>query len=47
MIDLISTLQLYWVFENAFVKREYYKDYKDGIHIKTEFKKVLEKENFI
>lgn len=47
MIDLLSTLQLYWVFENTFVKREYYKDYKGGIHIKTHFKKVLEKENFI
>lgn len=47
MIDLISTLKLYWVFENEFVKREYYKDYRGGIHVKTEFKKILEKEKII
>lgn len=47
MIDLLSTLKLYWVFENAFVKRQYYKDCRGGIHIKTEYKKILEKENIL
>lgn len=30
----------YFVFENAVVRREYYKDSLGGIHIKTMWKKI-------
>jgi len=30
----------YFVFENAFVRREYYKDSLGGIHIKTQWKAI-------
>jgi hypothetical protein len=30
----------YFVFENAFVRREYYKDSRGGIHIKTLWKAI-------
>jgi hypothetical protein len=34
------TLTLYWVYENDFARREYYRDSGGGIHIKTIWKRL-------
>lgn len=38
LTDIAPTLTLYWVYENNFARREYYKDSKGGVHIKTIWK---------
>ena len=39
-MPIAPSLRLYWVFENDLVRREYYKDSRDGIHIKTIWKRL-------
>jgi len=39
-MPIAPSLKLYWVFENDLVRREYYKDSKGGLHVKTIWKRL-------